>query len=159
MDESSPLSQNEHLVDIYPGSRCPAHRTPCPVLSRTQRGKNMRPYKNFTFPLNVYSHILCKDYGDFEYLHYGLFEQDDQDIRRAQQRATDLLFSHLPPSPCRILEVGIGLGTTLSKLVKAGYDATGITPDENQITTPKISMATAACLSGAIGRFFRCAKI
>jgi len=93
----------------------------------------MQPYKNFTFPLNVYSHILCKDYGDFEYLHYGLFEQDGQNIQRAQQCASDLLFSHLTPSPCRILEVGIGLGTTLSKLVKAGYDVTGITPDENQI--------------------------
>ncbi|MGR8997639.1 MAG: GNAT family N-acetyltransferase [Gammaproteobacteria bacterium] len=83
--------------------------------------------------MNVYSHILCKDYGDFENLHYGLFEQDGQDIRSAQQRATDFLFSHLPPCPCKILEVGIGLGTTLSKLVKAGYNATGITPDENQI--------------------------
>ncbi|MGZ4955526.1 MAG: GNAT family N-acetyltransferase [Methylobacter sp.] len=93
----------------------------------------MSSYKNFTFPLNAYSHILCKDYGDFEYLHYGLFEQHAQDIKRAQQRATDLLFSHLPPCPCRILEVGIGLGATLSKLINAGYDATGITPDENQI--------------------------
>jgi len=100
----------------------------------------MLPYKNFTFPLNVYAHILCKDYGGFEYLHYGLFEQDDeQDIQKAQQRASDLLFSYLPASPCRILDVGIGIGigTTLSKLVKADYDATGITPDENQINYAK----------------------
>ena len=33
--------------------------------------------------------------------------------------------------------IGIGLGTTLSKLVKAGYDVTGITPDENQISYAK----------------------
>ncbi len=99
----------------------------------------MLPYKNFTFPLNVYAHILCKDYGDFKYLHYGLFEQDDeQDLQKAQQRATDLFFLHIPTCPCRILEVGIGLGTTLSKLVKAGYNATGITPDENQINYAKI---------------------
>jgi len=71
-------------------------------------------------------------------LHYGLFEQDDeQDLQKAQQRATDLFFLQLPACPCRILEVGIGLGTTLSKLVKAGYDATGITPDENQINYAK----------------------
>jgi len=93
----------------------------------------MASYKDFTFPLNAYSHILCKDYGDFEYLHYGLFEQGNPNIKKAQQRATDLLFSHLPPCPCRVLEVGIGLGTTLSNLVKMGYDATGITPDTNQI--------------------------
>ncbi|MFI3157694.1 MAG: GNAT family N-acetyltransferase [Methylococcaceae bacterium] len=93
----------------------------------------MSSYKNFTFPLNAYSHILCKDYGSFEYLHYGLFEQGDKDMKKAQQRATDFLFSRLPPCPCRILEVGIGLGATLAKLVNTGYDATGITPDENQI--------------------------
>lgn len=98
----------------------------------------MLAYKKFTFPLNVYAHILCRDYGDFEYLHYGLFEQDDnQNIQRAQQRATDLLFSYLTPCPCRILEVGIGLGTTLAKLVKAGYDVIGITPDEHQINYAK----------------------
>ena len=94
-------------------------------------------YKNFTFPLNAYSHILYKDYGDLRYLHYGLFEQDSQDIDKAQQRASDLLFSYLPPCPCRILEIGIGLGTTLSNLVKAGYDAIGITPDANQINYAK----------------------
>ncbi len=94
-------------------------------------------YKNFTFPLNVYSDVLCKDYGTVEYLHYGLFDQDDDDIKSAQQRATDLLISHLPLKPCRILEVGIGLGTMLTKLLEAGYDVTGITPDENQINYAK----------------------
>jgi cyclopropane fatty-acyl-phospholipid synthase-like methyltransferase len=94
-------------------------------------------HKNFTFPLNAYSHILYKDYGDLRYLHYGLFEQDNQSFDNAQQRATDLLFSHLPPCPCRILEIGIGLGATLSNLVKAGYDATGITPDASQINHAK----------------------
>ncbi|WP_333873879.1 methyltransferase domain-containing protein [Methylobacter sp.] len=94
-------------------------------------------YKNFTFPLNAYSHILYKDYGNFRHLHYGLFEQDNQSFDKAQQRATDFLFSHLPPCPCRILEIGIGLGITLSNLVKAGYDATGISPDANQINYAK----------------------
>lgn len=97
----------------------------------------MSLYKNFAFPLNVYSHILYKDYGDVKYLHYGLFNRDDRNIWSAQQRATDLLFSHLPSRPCRILEVGIGLGTMLAKLVEAGYDVTGITPDENQINYAK----------------------
>lgn len=39
----------------------------------------------------------------------------------------------LPKPPARILEVGTGLGTTLARLTRAGYDATGITPDEKQI--------------------------
>ena len=98
----------------------------------------MLAHKNFTFPLNVYTHILYKDYGDAEYLHYGLFEDNnDQDIRKAQIHATNLLLSQLPPPPSKILEVGIGLGTTLSKLLKAGYDIIGISPDENQIQYAK----------------------
>lgn len=97
----------------------------------------MQLYKNFSFPLNVYAHILSKDYGAFDYLHYGLFEPDDDDVIKAQRRASELLFSRLPPCPCRILEVGIGLGTTLSTLVKSGYDVTGITPDADQINYAK----------------------
>jgi cyclopropane fatty-acyl-phospholipid synthase-like methyltransferase len=100
---------------------------------------NHAPHKNFTFPLNVYSHILIKDYGRFDYLHYGLFSADDTSVLTAQQRATDLLFAHLPQNSCKILEVGIGLGTTLAKLVKAGYKVIGITPDENQIRYAKNS--------------------
>ncbi len=99
----------------------------------------MLAHKNFTFPLNVYTHILYKDYGDVEYLHYGLFEEDnnDQDVQKAQIHATDLLLSHLPTPPTKILKVGIGLGTTLSKLLKAGYDIVGISPDQNQIQYAK----------------------
>lgn len=99
----------------------------------------MLAHKNFTFPLNVYTHILYKDYGDVEYLHYGLFEEDnnDQDMQKAQIHATDLLLSRLPTPPTKILEVGIGLGTTLSRLLKAGYDVVGISPDQNQIQYAK----------------------
>ncbi len=94
-------------------------------------------HKNFSFPLNVYSHVLRLDYGDFQYLHYGMFEPGQMDVIVAQENATKLLFSRLPPHPCSILEVGIGTGTTLSKLVQAGHIATGITPDESQILYAK----------------------
>jgi SAM-dependent methyltransferase len=93
----------------------------------------MTGYNNFAFPLNVYAHLLTLDFGDFQYLHYGLFEPGQQDVVAAQEHASAMLLSRLPPCPCRVLEVGIGLGTTLARLVQAGYAAVGITPDASQI--------------------------
>lgn len=90
-------------------------------------------YRDFYYPLNVFMHILTHEEGEVTYLHYGLFDQPGERIGTAQERSTDLLFSRLPPPPARILEVGIGLGTTLARLRRAGYDAEGITPDEKQI--------------------------
>jgi len=94
-------------------------------------------YRDFSFPLNAYGHILQLDYGGFQHLHYGLFEPGQHAVPQAQEQASALLFSRLPPSPRRILEVGLSLGTTLSRLVKAGYEATGIAPDEAQIRRAK----------------------
>jgi SAM-dependent methyltransferase len=90
------------------------------------------PYRDFYYPLNVFMHILLLEEGRVDALHYGLFEGDDS-IAAAQERATDLLFSRLPPPPARVLDAGCGLGTTLARLLHAGYDAEGITPDEKQI--------------------------
>jgi len=67
------------------------------------------------------------------WLHYGLFEAEGETLAAAQERSTALLISRLPPPPARLLEVGIGLATTLRRLVDTGYDAEGITPDANQI--------------------------
>lgn len=86
----------------------------------------------FSFPLNVYAHVLEKETGRVDYLHYGLFERPDTPVGEAQAQATELLWRHLPP-PCRLLEVGIGLGTTLARLRAQGYQASGITPDAAQI--------------------------
>jgi len=92
------------------------------------------PWRGFTFPLNVFMHILTHEEGDVRYLHYGLFEEENDRLLTAQQRSTELLISRLPPSPCSILEVGIGLGTTMAFLLAVGYyDVEGITPDEHQI--------------------------
>ena len=93
----------------------------------------MIPYRDFTYPLNVFMHILTHEEGEVRYLHYGLFEQPDESIAVAQERSTELLLSRLPPPPARLLEVGAGLGTTLDRLVRLGYDAQGITPDEKQV--------------------------
>jgi len=90
-------------------------------------------YRDFYFPLNVFMHILTLEDGVVDSLHYGLFERDNEPMAAAQQRATALLLSRIPPPPLRILDAGTGLGTTLAELTRRGYDATGITPDERQI--------------------------
>jgi len=84
------------------------------------------------FPLNVYARALELEEGQVQDLHYGLHETPDMPTALAQRRFTELLWRHLPP-PCRVLEVGLGFGTTLARLVAAGYTATGITPDPAQV--------------------------
>ncbi len=91
------------------------------------------PYRDFYYPLNVFMHVLTLEEGGVEHLHYGLFERDDEPLPAAQERSTELLLSRLPPPPARILEAGIGLGTTLARLTRLGYDAFGVTPDEKQV--------------------------
>lgn len=89
--------------------------------------------RQFAFPLNVYAYILNRGEQPLEYLHYGLFGPGRNELAQAQAHSTRLVLERLPAPPARILEVGIGLGTTLSRLVQLGYDATGITPDANQL--------------------------
>lgn len=96
----------------------------------------LSPYKDFSFPLNVYAHILEKEEGRVDYLHYGLFDREGCTATEAQANSTKLLWQHLPP-PCKLLEVGIGLGTILARLCGEGYRATGITPDAPQIAYAK----------------------
>lgn len=91
------------------------------------------PYRDFLYPLNVFMHVLTHEEGGVSYLHYGLFDRADESIATAQERSTRLLLDRLPPPPASILEVGIGLGTTLEKVTRLGYDCVGITPDEQQI--------------------------
>lgn len=88
--------------------------------------------RGFSFPLNVYARLLELEDGHVEYMHYGLFERADGSAAEAQRRASALLWQHLPP-PCRLLDVGVGLGTTLRRLTDAGYAVTGLTPDQAQV--------------------------
>lgn len=95
------------------------------------------PYRDFYYPLNVFMHILTAEEGDVPYLHYGLFESEEESLPVAQERSTELLLARLPKPPARLLEVGIGLGTTLARLTKMGYDVEGITPDDKQIAVAR----------------------
>lgn len=90
-------------------------------------------YRDFYFPLNVFMHLLTLEEGDVRYLHYGIFDREDETLLAAQERSTAMLLDRLPPPPARILDVGSGIGTTLHRLTQLGYDVTGVTPDEKQI--------------------------
>src|ERR1051325_6896741 len=93
------------------------------------------PYRDFYYPLNVFMHILTREEGRVDSLHYGLFDDPSESIAAAQERATGFLVSLLPPPPARILDAGAGLGTTLALLTRMGHHAVGITPDEKQIAS------------------------
>jgi cyclopropane fatty-acyl-phospholipid synthase-like methyltransferase len=94
-------------------------------------------FRDFPFPLNVLLTVLEREEGSVESMHYGLFESAQDSIAAAQERSTALLLSRLPPPPARVLEVGIGLGTTLARLAGSGYDAEGLTPDAVQAASAK----------------------
>lgn len=78
-------------------------------------------------------HILTLEEGQVRYLHYGFFDRPDEPIHDAQERSTSMLLARLPSPPARLLEAGIGLGTTLERLTLLGYDVEGVTPDEQQM--------------------------
>ena len=96
---------------------------------------------NFDFPLNVFAYCIYLHEGKVEYLHYGFFKETEPllctSVFNAQQQATDILISHLPPPPCRILEIGLGLGTTALQLAELGYTVTALCPDFNQVSLSK----------------------
>jgi len=102
------------------------------------------------FPLNVYAHALYLQQGEVQYLHYGLVEaQEDAWVvgaLTAQQRATELLLTQLPPPPAQILEVGLGLGTLASILINRGYQVTAISPDPSQIALSQPRLGDTAQL-------------
>lgn len=105
------------------------------------------PYKDFSFPLNVYAQAIALEEGRVEYLHYGLFEPGVTDLGQAQAHSTELLLARLPAPPCRILEVGVGLATTLALLLDKGYDIHGITPDGQQIDHARARLGESAPVS------------
>ena len=94
----------------------------------------MTEFRDFPFPLNVLLTVLEREEGSANVvaMHYGLFEAPGESIAAAQERSTALLLSRLPPPPARLLEVGIGLGTTLVRLAAMGYAVEGLTPDPAQ---------------------------
>lgn len=94
---------------------------------------SLSQFRSMSFPLGVFSYAMALEEGEAEYLHYGLFQDAETSLQEAQAHSTNLLLQCLPTAPCRILEVGIGLGTTFGKLSAMGHQVTGISPDVAQI--------------------------
>ena len=102
------------------------------VMSSSAKDGITAQLRSVAFPLNVYARALELEEGQGHDLHYGLHETPDMPPAEARRRLAELLWRHLPP-PCRLLEVGLGFGATLARLVAAGYAATGITPDPAKV--------------------------
>lgn len=109
------------------------------ILSRPEQGSppNLPEvtslFKDLAFPHNVYAPALLLQGGRVDSLHYGLFEGDQPSWGALQQYSIDLLLSRLPSVPSRILEVGVGLGTTFSLLSQQGYQVHGIAAEAQQL--------------------------
>lgn len=66
-----------------------------------------------------------------ENLHYGLWTGLDvtaANLGAAQGAYTDLLLSHLPPGPLRILDIGGGAGETAKRLITLGHQVEIVVP-------------------------------
>ncbi|HVR43427.1 MAG TPA: methyltransferase domain-containing protein [Thermoanaerobaculia bacterium] len=113
------------------------------------------PYRDFYYPLNVFMYVLSHEEGGVRELHYGLFQSPGDSIAAAQERSTTLLLSRLPPPPATLLEAGIGLGTTLARLKELGYEATGITPDLQQVAMVRARYGDALPVFGSAFESFQ----
>lgn len=67
-----------------------------------------------------------------EYLHYGYFNDglkvDVENLKEAQSRYADLLFSQIPDGVKTILEVGCGSGKMAKDLIGKGYNIDCVSP-------------------------------
>ena len=93
--------------------------------------------------MNVYAFITYFNSEQFQELHYGFFDNTNDDLVQAQKNSTDMLLGHLLKTPAKLLEVGIGLGQTHQKLIEKGFDCIGLTPDPVQIEIVKEKLPKA----------------
>ena len=91
----------------------------------------------FNYPFNIYYESLVLENKECPYLHYGVQNiTNSLTAIEAQEKSTELIIKYLTNHSINnsILEVGIGLGTTLNKLQSCGYNVKGISPDLDQVT-------------------------
>jgi len=99
------------------------------------------------FPLDVYAY-LARDHFASSMLHFGLFESPGEPLAQAQQRSNTLVDRMLRPAPAHVVEVGIGFGSTMDRLLRLGYSVTGITPETVQHEFVSRSVAGSRVLLG-----------
>jgi hypothetical protein len=90
---------------------------------------------------NIYYESLILENKECPHLHYGVQNiTNSLTIIEAQEKSTELIIKYLTNHSINnsILEVGIGLGTTLNKLQSCGYNVKGISPHLDQITQSNI---------------------
>lgn len=79
---------------------------------------------------------LYLDLSKTNYLHFGLWEKGDkltlENFQAAQERYIKNLIRFIPKGVKTILDVGCGVGGNAAKLLKLGYQVTGICPDPYQ---------------------------
>lgn len=97
----------------------------------------MEIIKHFDWPLNIYAQSVLLNTDKLNSLHLGMFP-DHLKFYDSQEYFTDFLIQEYMTNPCKILEIGSGLGKTGRKLIEKGFDYTGICPDKNQIEYAKI---------------------
>ncbi len=88
------------------------------------------------FPLNVYALTLELEFGGFEHLHFGVFDDQVQphgNYSSAQQQAQDELSSLLLPAPAAILEIGFGTGAFAKTLARQGYQLTALSGIKEEV--------------------------
>jgi 27-O-demethylrifamycin SV methyltransferase len=85
-----------------------------------------------------------------EELHYGVFDQGDEDLPTATRRLTDLLFEAVDvQSGNEILDVGCGTGAPACHLASFGATVTGIT-NSNAGVEAAIAFATSQGVSDRV---------
>lgn len=99
------------------------------------------------FPQNVYACILSFEKDHVAYLHTGLFENSDDDIREAQQRSTELIITQFPAPPGKILVLGFGIERIATILSNHGYDVIGRLPNLAPFSGPEYSFDRAKQLA------------
>lgn len=82
----------------------------------------------YKFPFSIYARILSTDE-----LHFGLWNENTENLEDAQQNLTELLLSLVPKKICRILDVGCGFGKFAFTLAQRGHMVTALDDEEAKI--------------------------
>jgi SAM-dependent methyltransferase len=102
--------------------------------------------------IRVYASVAMQT-GD-DHLHYGYWENDTENIRRAQDNLYKKVRALIPSNARTVLDVGGGIGGTSNQLIQDGYDPLCIVPDRALISMGRKSFPRVRFLRGS-AEYFR----